>query len=239
MIAGMRATFLAVLGLALSLVAVGVLSYRSFFAQPGSVGYLAGPVVLLLLYVAAVLVVTRSRQPEQGRVLRVAAVVGSGLGLVEVVNISVETFSDLSGAANLIATAPLILGPFVVWGVVGGWAAHATRSLRLGVLGSVWSAMVTVAVGVTFGLALALAAPSRMERILAADPDFIRSGWTDLRAFVLANSFDNGFTHLLGGLIVGTVVGLAGGVTGLWWSQRRVARQAGEQPGLGLSAGTP
>ncbi len=33
----------------------------------------------------------------------------------------------------------------------------------------------------------------------------------DLTAFVLANTFDNGFTRLLGALIVGIVVGLVGG----------------------------
>lgn len=141
-----------------------------------------------------------------------------------VVNISVETFGDLAGGAKLVATAPLILGPFVAWGVVGGWAAHATGSLRQGVLAAVWSAMVTMAVGVTFGFALASAARGRMEQILGADPDFIRTGWTDLQAFVLANTFDNGFTHLLGALIVGTVVGLTGSVVGLHWARYKRAR---------------
>jgi len=35
-----------------------------------------------------------------------------------------------------------------------------------------------------------------------------------VKAFVLANTFDNGFTHLLGGLLVGCVVGLVGGLVG-------------------------
>jgi hypothetical protein len=221
---GVQAAFLTVIGLDLVLVAGSALSYRPFFSQPESLSYLAKPVALLLLYATAVVIVTRSQHPAQRRGLRVAAVIGCACGLVEMVNISVETFGDLAGGAKLVATAPLILGPFVAWGIVGGWAAHATGSLRQGVLAAVWSAMVTMAVGVTFGFALASAARGRMEQILGADPDFIRTGWTDLQAFVLANTFDNGFTHLLGALIVGTVVGLTGSVVGLRWARYKRAR---------------
>jgi hypothetical protein len=116
---------------------------------------------------------------------------------------------------NLAATAPLILGPFAVWFLVGGWTARATGAMRTGVLTAVWSAMVTMVVGVTFGLLLALIAPSRLAHILATDPDYRRSGWTDVRAFVLANTLDNSFTHLLGALVVGTVVGVIGSAIGV------------------------
>ncbi len=90
-------------------------------------------------------------------------------------------------------------------------------------LGAVCSAMVTMVVGVTFGFVLTLAAPSRLERILATDPDFVRSGWTDVKAFVLANAFDNGFTHLLGALVVGSVMGLIGSMVGVRAPRARVA----------------
>jgi hypothetical protein len=125
-----------------------------------------------------------------------------------------RTFTGLSGAANVATTAPLILGPFLVWSVVAGWAARATGSLRLGLLAAVWCAMVTMMIGVTYGFVLALATPGRLAQDLVNDPDYLRSGWTDVRAFVLANSFDNGFTHLLGGLIVASVVGPIGSLVG-------------------------
>jgi hypothetical protein len=220
---GVRRTFLAVLTADLVLVAVGVLSYRTFLSQPGGLGYLAPPVGLLLVYAAVVLAATRSTNAAHRRFLWVAAVVGSCLGLLEVVNISIETFTGLAGGANVVATAPLILGPFAVWSLVGGWAARATGALQTGVLAAVWSAMVTMVVGVTFGLVLALTARGRLARNLETDPDYLRSGWTDIRAFVLANTFDNGFTHLLGALVVGTVVGLIGGAIGVHLTPRRVA----------------
>jgi hypothetical protein len=218
----MRWTFLAVLAADVALVAFGVLMYRPFLSQPGSLVYLAEPLGLIVVYGAVVLTAARATRSVPRRILRVATVIGSCLGLLEVVNISVETFTRLSGGANLAATAPLILGPFAVWSLVGGWAARATGDPRTGVLAAVWTAMVTMVVGVTFGFLLPLIAPARLERILAADPDYVRSGWTDLRAFVLANTFDNGFTHLLGALVVGTLVGLMGSAIGVRLSTRRV-----------------
>ncbi len=216
----MRAMLLTVLGVDLVLIAACVLSYRPFLSQPGSLGYLAGPVALVLVYAAAVLVVTRLFGSARRRVLRTAAMVGAGLGLLEVVNISVETFTDLSGGASLAATAPLILGPFAVWCLVGAWAARITGVVGVGVLAAVWSAMITMVGGVTFGFVLALVARARLARILVTDPDYVRSGWTDSKAFVLANAFDNGFTHFLGAVVVGTVVGLVGSAIGVRWSRR-------------------
>jgi len=96
----------------------------------------------------------------------VAVMVGAGLGVLEVVNISVETFTGLSGPVSLATTAPLILGPFLVWSVVAGWAARATGSLRTGVRAAVWCAMVTMTIGVTYGLVLALATPGELARQL-------------------------------------------------------------------------
>jgi hypothetical protein len=210
----MRSALLAVLGADGALVVAGVIGYPAFLGQRGSVAYLAEPVVLLAVYAVVVFAATRSASVDRRRVLRTAALVGLALGVLETVNISVETFTGLSGAANLATTAPLILGPFLVWSVVAGWAARACGSLGLGLLAAVWCAMVTMVIGVTYGFVLALATPGRLAHDLVNDPDYRRSGWTDVKAFVLANTFDNGFTHLLGGLIVASVVGLIGSLIG-------------------------
>jgi hypothetical protein len=210
----MRSALLAVLGADVALIAACVIGYPAFLNQRGNVAYLAEPVVLLVVYAVVVLAATRSASVDRWRVLRAAALVGLALGALETVNISVETFTGLSDAANLATTAPLILGPFLVWSVVAGWAARASGSLGLGLLAAVWCAMVTMVLGVTYGFVLALATPGRLAHDLVNDPDYRRSGWTDVKAFVLANTFDNGFTHLLGGLIVASVVGLIGSLIG-------------------------
>jgi hypothetical protein len=130
----MRHAFLAVLGADVALIAAAVIGYPAFWNQHGSAAYLAEPVVLLAVYAVVVLAATRSASVDRRPVLRAAALVGLASGALEAANISVETFTGLSGAANLATTAPLILGPFLVWSVVAGWAARVARSLRLGLL---------------------------------------------------------------------------------------------------------
>lgn len=230
---GMRSALLAVLGADVALVAAGAIGYPAFWSQRGSAAYLAEPVALLAVYAVVVLGATRSASVDRRRVLRAAALVGLVLGALETANISVETFTGLSGAANLATTAPLILGPFLVWSVVAGWAARASGSLGLGLLAALWCAMVTMVLGVTYGFVLALVTPGRLAHNLAGDPDYRRSGWTDVKAFVLANTFDNGFTHLLGGLIVASGVGLIGSLIGTrlarwpWTISRSAVRTGG------------
>jgi hypothetical protein len=210
---------LALLGVDVALVVARVISYPFFLRQSGSGLYLAEPLLLLAIYTAVALAVARAPGLHRWRVLRAAAVVAIALGAIEVANISVETVADLSGTASLATTAPLILGPFAVWSLVAGWAARVTGSLRMGLLAAVWTAMVTMVIAVTYGFVLLLAAPNRLARNLLTDPDYARSGWPDIKAFALANTFDNGFTHLLGGLLVGSIVGLIGGLVGVRLSE--------------------
>jgi hypothetical protein len=236
---GMRRAMLAVLGVDVVLVAAGVIGYPSFLNQRGSAAYLTEPTVLLAVYAVVALAAIRPASADRRRVLRAAAMVGVALGTLEMLNISVETFAGLSGAANLATTAPLILGPFLVWSVVAGWAARATGSLRTGLLAAVCSTMLTMMIGVTYGFVLALVVPGRLARDLVNDPDYLRSGWTDVKAFVLANTFDNGFTHLLGGLIVGSVVGLIGGLIGVRLANTRLPTQHRHGDRIHQATGTP
>jgi hypothetical protein len=76
--------------------------------------------------------------------------------------------------------------------------------------------MICVLLTIAYGLALPLLAQSRLQAQLAADPDFLRSRWTDLRAFVLANSFDAAFSHLLGALLISMALGALGAVAAIW-----------------------
>ena len=202
----MRVVFIALVVMDLMLVAVDVLSYPAFLGQRASLSYLVAPVVLLVCYAAAALIaprVTTERLPT-------AALVGLAAGGLEVVDIAVETFTGL----GIAVTAPLMFGSFAVWGVVAAWTARATGAFRSGVAAAVCTAMITMLVAVAFGLVLAVVAPDRMTTIMATDPDFLRSGWTDVHAFVLANTFDAAFTHLLGALFVGFAVGLVGAMVG-------------------------
>jgi hypothetical protein len=91
-------------------------------------------------------------------------------------------------------------------------------------LAAVWSAMICVLLTVAYGWTLPLVALSRLQQELAGDPDFLRSRWTDLHAYVLANSLDSGFSHLLGALIISAALGAIGATAAVWLRGAREAR---------------
>ncbi len=95
-----------------------------------------------------------------------------------------------------------------------------TGSPALGILGALWAAIVCVLITITFGFVLTYTSLPRLEHVLAGDPDFVRSRWEDLHAFAIANTFGAGFSHLLGGLVVGLVVGSVGSLVGVIGGRR-------------------
>lgn len=210
----------------LALIALHVALYPELLAQPGGALYIAEPVTLLVVYVGIGLWLTAMSRAGARTALRIGVGFGLMTGAMEVVNLTLETFTDLSGAASILATAPFLLGAFALWGVASGVAASRTRSLGRGVLASVWSAMTCMLIAIAFGLLLGLTSLGRLEHILATDPDFRRSHWHDLHAFAIANQLDAAFSHLLGALIVGAIVGVLGASAGLaarWMSSRAAA----------------
>lgn len=188
------------------------------------------PVVLLLVYAGIVLVVTVDPTPQRNLALRVGLAVGLLTGAMWIVDLAIETFAAASRSASLIATAPLLLGAFALWGAAAGYGARRTGSLGSGVLTSVWAAVICVLLTVTFGFLLTYTSMPTLQHDLVSDPDFLRSRWSDLRAFAIANTFGSGFSHLLGAPIVATLVGIIGSVVGLLLgggrTYRRVLRRA-------------
>ena len=214
----MRWGFLAAVVADAMLVAVLPAMSPGFWLQPGSLGHLWPALVMFSIYGAILVVASARRERTPASALRFGSMVGLALGVVEMANIAIESYSTLSGSLGLAITAPLILGPFVVWGWVAARTARRTRSWLAGTTAALWSAMVTMLTGVTFGMVVLVVSPDRLAHNLKGDPDFLRSGWTDLQAFTLANTFDNAATHLIGALIVGAVVGTLGGAAGVWRS---------------------
>jgi hypothetical protein len=215
---------------ALDLVVIGgrVALYAQLLAQSGAVTYVLEPVIMLAVYGGIVVWATASPTARHATALRIGLAVGLITGALWIIDLALETFADLSGGASLLASASLLLGGFALWGVGGLLAAWRTGSASLAVLAAIWSAMICVLLTVTFGWLLTYAALPRLASILINDPDFLRSGWHDLRAFAIANSFDAGFSHLLGGLIIGAIVGAIGGWIGLLgrgWQGRRADAQ--------------
>ena len=84
--------------------------------------------------------------------------------------------------------------------------APSILGARAALVASVWSAMVSVLLAVTFGLLLMIAAYPPADYV-ATWPEFQASGWTNARAFAIANTFDAVWAHLLVGPVAGSLFG--------------------------------
>ena len=118
-------------------------------------------------------------------------------------------------------TGAAMLGLFLLWGAVGFVGARRLRSFRGGVLAAVWSAVPAMLLTLAFGFLLVNVSLTRLAHDEIGDPDYARSGWTDTRAFAIANSFDAGFTHLLEAPVLALVCGAAGSAAGRLGARRR------------------
>jgi hypothetical protein len=218
-----RNALLTLIGLNIALMALNVVLYPAFFTQPNALFYLLEPLAAFGVYGAILLLATRWTGPQAEVASRVGLLFGLLTGCLWLVNLTLETFTSIGGDASILASAPFLLGGFLLWGVAGVVAAWRTSSIGSGTLAAVWSAMICALLTVAYGWTLPLVAQSRLQQGLVNDPDFLRSRWTDLQAFVLANSFDSGLSHLLGALVIGGALGAIGAVAAVW---ARGARQA-------------
>lgn len=218
------------MALDLGLIALHLLLEPSLLRQPGSLVYVAEPIVGLAAYAACAWVATSTAFPERAgpqgasastrvATLRLASLCGVFTGALWIVNHTLETFWDLS-QLGVLATAPFLLGAFALWGAAALLRSWQTGALRSGLLAAVWSAMLCVLLTITCGLALLSFALPRLSALEVHDPDFVRSHWSDARDFAVANTFDAAFSHLLGALVVGLVVGTVGGSLGVLAARR-------------------
>ncbi len=210
----LRRTLLAMIILNLLLVGANVLSYKPFLQQPNSSLYILEPVTLLIVYAGIVLVFTRGPDPDRRIVLRIGTQAGLAAGLLWTLSLAIETFANLTAPANIFGTAPFLLGGFALWGIAGYKGARQTNTVRSGILAAIWAGMSTVLLTITFGFLLGMVALPRLAQQIAGSPEQISSGWQDLWAFAIANQFDASFQHLLGALIIGSIVGAIGAVAG-------------------------
>jgi hypothetical protein len=206
---------LALIVLDLGLIAFRVLLYQPLFSQPGAWIFLLEPALLLFVYAGIVLAIAATGFiPVQLQALHVGTIIGLITGVMWVVNLAIETFTNLSGLTGILSTAPFLLGAFVLWGIGAGRIGWRCGAVGNGVLAAVWSAMTCGLITIAFGLILTVTSIQRLEQQLAADPDYLRSGWSNIQAFAIANSLDAAFSHLLGALIFALIVGTLGGLVG-------------------------
>lgn len=209
----------------LAQVAARVATYPSLLRWPGAGGYIAEPVASLAGYalVIVTLALVVRRVPALGNALWVGTVVGATGGLLEIVDISIESLLSLPQQTVSVVTFAAMVTLFMIFGVAGFVGASRARSFWMGVAAAIWSAMVAIMIAVTFGFLLINVALPQLARGMLGDPDYARSGWADPAAFAIANTFDNGLIHLLEAPIIATVLGSVGAGAALRMGWRRRA----------------
>src|ERR1700738_965218 len=190
----------------LAMIGVAVAQYSQFFLQPGAHIIVLGSVSALIAYTIAAVWVGRTRGPDWDAIVRRATLFGVLGGTGEALNIAIE--NGILRAIHIPAL-PLVfmLTIFASWGVASFRAARGRNSVRAGLLTAIASAAICMLIGVAAGFVIEFFGARPDPAYVATWGEFKRSGWTDARAFGLANTLDSGFTHLVIAPIVALVVG--------------------------------
>jgi hypothetical protein len=229
-----RVGLLALTAVSLVMVGVRVALYPPVLTQPrGALSVLAA-VGVLFAYAVLCDWVTSSPPPDHASALRIGTAFGVVSGVLSVAHIAQETYVTLPSHAVAIVTWAFILAMFAPWVIASFVAARRTERTSLGVFTGVWSSAVCMVLTVTFGFGQLLTSLDRLQRQDFGSPDFVRSGWSDLRAFAIADVFEAGFWHLLIGPAVALCLGGIAAVAARlpsWYESR--TREGGGRPTKG------
>jgi hypothetical protein len=211
-------------GLALlDLVLVGVILVQAPLLR--SAPYLSTALftILLLLFYGGVGVGLPQfvRSSSVKNVLWQATRIGLLIGLFFVVDIAVEYFVDLNQAASLLSTFGFMGLIFLAFAAAGVLGTHLTGHWLLGVLCSIWSAILAVLIALLFGMTVNVLFLQRLEVISAAD--YAKSGMHDPVASAFFSTLDNASTHLFEAPMYAAIFGTLGALIFMVFFTRRKA----------------
>ena len=190
----------------LAMIFIAVAQYRALFTQPGARIAVLGPVTVLVVYAVVIVWIGRARGAHWEMIVRSATFYGLLGGALDVLNIGIENGIPIA-LHGTVLTIGLMLTLFASWAVAGFRMARNLGSIWAGVFAAIISAGICMLIAVAGGF-------TTQFFILRPDPAYIstwaefkRSGWTDARAFGLANTLDSALTHLIIAPIVALIFG--------------------------------
>jgi hypothetical protein len=197
---------LAFVAINLGMAAIGVAPYPAFFSQHGAHTFVLKPVCALLAYAVAIVFIARRHGPYWDSILRAAMVFGGITGTIEVINVGIENGIPFLVRGPVVPIG-FMLTTFTVWGIAGFRTARSLKSPRAGLLAAVSSAGICMLIAVAAGFIVQFFLAPPEPAYISTWAEFQRSGWTDARAFGVANTLDSGFTHLVVAPIVALCFG--------------------------------
>lgn len=176
-------------------IAVALWRYPAFFGQPGAMRFLVEPLLALLLYAVAVVLLLRLRAGFMQAVLPTVLVFGSLSALMQVSGFALE--NGLFGYTGHSLPNVLMLLTFAFWGAAGYRAIRLGGTRKTALSAAMLSAGLCMLVAVACGCAVEFfLQPPAVAEVLGW-VEYTRSGWNDVRAFAVANTLDSAFTHLV------------------------------------------
>lgn len=208
----LRITLLLVIALNLVMVGIRVFLDPQILGMPGGLQSALEPAALLTLDALIVIWATNGDSPVSRAVVREGTIVGLISGTLEVVHITLENFGHFNARVESVSTGGILLGLLLLWGIAGYRVTRSTAEFGAGLLAGSWSAMVGMLMAMTYGFSQLFWGLPRLEQRNVGSPDFLRSGWTDLHTFTIADVFEAGFKVLLIGPVAGAVLGGLGAI---------------------------
>jgi len=204
----LRLILLVIIAVNLIMAIAAIFMYPPLFAMPHSYSYIVELGVMLLINIVIVTLVTKFSTDR--KILRVSTFFGLMASLLEIVHISIENFGHLNAHAETVFTGIFMAVLFLIFGVSGFCITIYKRKIVSGMWAGSWSAVVCMLIVTTFGLSQLFWSFEALEKHDIGDPDFIRTGWSDMHAFVIADIFEACFKVSFLGPIIGIVFGLLG-----------------------------
>jgi hypothetical protein len=190
----------------LGMIALGVARYPALLLQSGARTFVAEPIGVLVVYAIAVVCIARTHGTYWDGILRTAIVFGLLGGTLEIIDIGIENgipFAVRGPALQIV----FMLSIFTSWGIAGFRTARSLGAIRAALLAAACSAGICMLIAVAVGFLIQFFLVPPKPEYVSTWSEFKRSGWTDPRAFGVANTLDSGFTHLIIAPVVALVFG--------------------------------
>jgi hypothetical protein len=204
-----RITFIGLIIVNFVVTIIATFMYPPLLSMPHSILYVLELGIILLVYIFLVIFITRNSTNQT--IVRRGILFGLLASLLEIIHITVEIFGGLSSKAETISTGIFMFGLFIIFGITGFIITKNCRKIILGLLGGFWSGIVCMLIVMTYGLSQLFWSFHALEVHNTGNPDFIRSGWTDMHAFTIADIFEASFKILFLGPFIGMLFGFIGG----------------------------
>jgi len=191
----------------LALIGLSLLNYPSLL-RPESIFTVIFCVGLLFIYSCLGIGLPVRANSTAMIGLRQGTTFGLIIGGVFIVDISVEYFVNLGNQASTLSTLGFMALIFLLFAVASATGTQRTGRMYVGILASLWSAMLGSIIAVFFGLAVNFLFLQRLEQILASD--YATSHIQNIQTFTFWNTLDSASSHLLEAPVLAIIFGTLG-----------------------------